>query len=754
MQKGLKKALPLLALLLAVTVAAIFIYTVKINKEALIISHESGMYSDSFDLNIFSFKSGTILYTTDGQVPDADYENVQEYTGPIELVCGEDTSTYSFQIRCYYDDGTCSEIYRRDFILDPEGAARFSTNYVVSITGDEEALFGDEKGIFVRGNQFYEYLEENPDHDFLGKPAPANYHADIEVPVHAAIFLKDGTQIIDQNCGIKIYGNNTRQHNQKSFRLYARYDYDVVNEFSYPFFPDLYSDNGGEVIDEYQKLSFHNSGNDNDFGFIRTELVGKLARQTDYPDTLTAESVTVYINGKYQGVYWLQNTFDDRYYEEKYGEYTGEVVDAYGGLSYVEAEEGDSQLVYEVAQEYNEFCEWISTADMSDDANWERVCNTIDIDNFAHYFAIQYYTGNLDWPQYNVKVFRYVCGPGETYQEDGLFDGRYRYLLFDTDYSFGLVFLDIFGHHWWTTRLEDFVYTSEHTTILQAALQRQEFRDVFLGYVLSMMNETFYYENVSETMYNMNVTRYDELYYMLEETDILQGSIWEKWHIGEGGMPDSEAEWAEIVEYAMYRPDVIIEELQTVLGCGSAFTLNVNMQENGSIYLGNINVGKVFSGTWLENVPVMLYCELPAGMVVEGYNVNGTFMEGETLYVLPADIEGALDGLNIEPVISVTPIGELTINSYSVDSSQDYIILANTGTANVQLSDYSITDDAEDFAKGHLPTDVLAPGETFIVYGEKYLGEMEGNSIQVPFSWNDEETIYLYHQTMGIIEER
>ena len=752
-RNGFKRALPLLLMLLAVTAMGVSIYIVNTNKEALVISHESGMYSDSFDLKIHSMRRGTILYTTDGHTPDKEYENVKEYDGPIELICGEDTSTYSFQVCCYYPDGSSSEVYRRDYILDPEGVLRFTTNYVVSITGNEEALFGDEAGIFVRGSQYYEYLEEYPDHNVLGTAIPANYLADIEVPVHAAIFKKGGEQIIDQNCGIKIYGNMTRQHNQKSFRLYARYDYDSVNEFSYPFFPDLYSDVDGTVIDEYQRLSFHNSGNDNDYGYIRTELTGKLARNVGFPDTLTAESVTVYINGKYQGVYWLQNTFDDRYFKEKYGDYEGEMVTAYGGVCDVYVGEVDSPP-HVVADEYNAFCDWVATADMSNDENWKRVCDTIDINNFAQYFAIQYYTGNFDWPHCNVKVFRYMAADGETYTEDGVFDGRYRYLLFDTDYSFGLLFLDIHGPTVRMERLHNYINNTEVTGLFGACVQREEFRNLFVGYVLAMMNETFTQDNVSQVMYEYNLTRYDELRYMIEETDLLKESIWKAWGVGEGGMEDTEVEWGEVVTYAAERPAVVINELQRELDCGPALALNVSLQEEGSIYLGNINVGKVFSGTWMENVLVNIYCELPAGMKVEGYYVNGTYIEGEELNIYPTEIAGALQGLKIEPVISYEEVGDLVIDSYHTDDSMDYIILRNNGTASVLLSEYSITDDSSDYSKGHLSTFELEPGETFTVYGEKYTDAMDENSVQVPFSWNDEEKIYLYHQTMGVVDSR
>ncbi len=747
--KGFRKALPALALLLLLSVVCILIYFTHMNRETLYISHESGIYSGSFDLAFRHFKKGTVFYTTNGHIPEPDTEGTYAYTGPIRLECKEETTTYSFQICCLYDDGTQSEVYRRDYILDPDGAGRFTTTYVVSIAGNEEELFGDEAGIFVRGNRFYEYMEEHPETNVLGDVVPANYHEDIEVPVHAAIFTKDGTQIIDQNCGVKIYGNATRQHNQKSFRLYARYEYDKVNEFSYPFFEDICTQNGKEPIANWQRLSFHNAGTDHDFGYIRSELVDDLARQSGFEDAMGAESVTVYINGKYQGVYWLQNTFDDRYFKEKYGDYNGEMAVCEGTLSVMDVNEAKTDTELQTCKDYNEFVEWIDGADLSDDTNWQRVCDTIDVENFAHYFAIEYYTGNLDWPQNNVKVYRYMCAEGEDYQEGTVFDGRYRFLLFDMDYSFGLFFLDMHGHNVSTQRLKGFMTTDSNATLFRAMMQREEFKDMFSGKVMYLMNEICTRDNVSEKMYNLNVMRYDELKYMIEETTILQGSIWEPWGVGLGGMSDTEAEWGEILTYVEQRPLYIIQELQNELQYGDAYSLSVFTGE-GEVLINGMSVGEVYSGSWLEGIPLEVTCSLPVGKTVKGYLINGDYADG-SVYRL-THIDGELSGaeIAIQPVIETVDVQSLTVSSYHISDSQDWVVLYNNGTVVLNLSEYALADSEETLSNATLPAMELQPGEKIKVYGKHYTGEMEEKSVQMNFAWNDEEQIYLYHETTGL----
>lgn len=754
-RKGLVAALPMMLILTVCSIIGLSVYNYKNRDDFIIISHDSGIYDETFLFSIKSLKPGKILYTLNGENPTLDNENAIEYVEPISLNCEADTEVYSFQICCYFEDGTMSEVYERNFIIDILGTERFSTSYVVSIVGDEDKLFGEENGILVRGKKYYNYLEQNPSVNVLNEVVPANYNEDIEVPVHVAVFLNDGEKIVEQNCGMKIYGNYTRQHNQKSFRLYARYMYDAENEFLYPFFENLVTQNGNSIIEEYQRLSFHNSGNDNSYGFVRSALVGELARQAGYPDVLVSESVTVYINGKYQGVYWLQNTFDDKYFKERYGDYAGEMVVCEGTLSQMNLENAENEKEKSDCENYNQFCQWLSTADLSLEENWNKVCETVDLENFARYFAIEYYTINTDWPQNNVKIYRYQCDEvtEEKFRENTVFDGKWRYLLFDIDYGFGLKTFEFYGYDASEYRLKDFLNTDDSNVILFRALcQREEFIELFASNVLILMNTVFEEQNVSAVLDDLNRKHYTELKYMINETDILQGSIWEPWGVGTGGMEKAEEEWGEIRVFANDRPQYIIDELRSVLGCGTNIPIEITTDE-GDLIIGNSVVGQEFRGMWLTNVPLQVSCNTKYGYIVQGYLVNGEYVDGESIYLLQEQLSFYTEGVEIHPVFEKIEIESLSIEQYKIEGSQDYIILKNNGSVVIDLADYAITDDLNDISKGSLPSIELKCGEQFWIYGEKYSGTKQEMSVQVPFSWNSEEKIVLFHKQKGIVNE-
>lgn len=745
-------------LITILAVAALCASALYKQKDMLYISHDSGIYDRSIVVTVKSFMPGIVYYTVNGEKPEPDEAGVlprgaMVYEAPISLELQEDTTAYSLQFYYLSEDGTASGIYKRDYILDPEGKDRFSTTYVVSVVGDEEKLLGYEEGLFVRGRQFDEYMAENPDVDILSTVIPANYNSDAEVPVNVAIFLQDGTDILSQNCGLKIYGNFTRAKNQKSFRLFARYDYDAFNEFSYAFLPNLISAEGRVAIDAFQRLSFHNAGNDNGYGFIRTELIGELARRSGFPDVLVSESATVYVNGQYQGVYWLVNTFDDRYFKERYGGYDGEMVVCEGELNQMYVESAETEEEIRFSEEYNAFCEWALTADMSVDEDWNYACGVIDIENFARYMAIEYYIGNIDWPHNNVKVYRYACAEEEEYHEGTVFDGRYRYLLFDTDYGMGLQFLGWFGLEATDKRLEYLSENAEMTGLFYSLLNREEFRLLFIHSVMNLMGGSFSAAEVFPVLNEYNIKRYAELQYMMEETDLLKNSIWEP---DDNNMENVAAELAVIYNYAERRPDTVLEELQDKWNCGEPIRLAISAEAAGELSVGGLKTGKTeYEGLCLANVPLEIAATPAPGVTVTGYYINSVFVEGEKIELLPREwLEGQNAAIIVKAAVEIEPVESLTISTYHIRGTDDYVILRNNGQIPLRLSDYALTDTEEDWAKGRLPEEELEPGEEFVVYGGKYSGEMERDSAQVPFSWNGEEEILLVHVTKGIVDRK
>ncbi len=726
------------AFLFLFTVVMLWGYHKYENRYEVKISHESGFYDNSFYVTVETGSEAEIYYTTDGTLPDIESGEPNIYSEPIYVALQDETAVYSYRFCCVFEDGTQSEVYNRDYFVDMNGAGRFTTTYVVSITGKEEDIFGYEEGIFARGARWDQYWEENPDASIWGL-IDGNFWIDKEIEVHATIFDAEREEVISQNCGLKIYGNYTRAKNQKSFRLIAREEYEGLNEFSYPFMDKLVSDESNTVIDDFQRLSFHNSGDDNGYGFIRTELVGELARQSGFQDVFVAESAVVFVNGRYQGVYWINNAYDDRYFQEKYGDYEGEFYICEGTLSEVWTDSAESEEELEVYNEYNEFVERVVQSDLEIPENWEYVKSKLDLENFALYMAIEYYIGNIDWPQNNVKVYAYKPAEGEEYREGTVFDGRYRYLLFDTDYGLGLRVVEAYGYDPFHERLSLLCEEEEAARLFAALMKKEEFKVLYIQAVMHIMNTGFQKDNVAKELYDMNSLHYIELEHMMQNTDLLKGSLLES---DDNNINNVLNELTEIVEYGQWRPDVVIQEMQNYLGVQDLISVTVNGDFEGEIFLNGYEITSGFIGNYFEDVPIRIMCEPNPGIMITGYTINGEYREGEILEIVPNEFMAESLDIKIHSEIDET-VESLVISKYHIKGSQDYVVLENNGQTMINLENYCLTDDKNELTKGKLPQTILKPGEVYYVYGREYTGYREENSVQLSFSWSTDEEILL-----------
>lgn len=72
---------------------------------------------------------------------------------------------------------------------------------------------------------------------------------------------------------------------------------------------------------------------------------------------------------------------------------------------------------------------YISNNDMSLADNYEQACEIIDIDSFIDYYALEIYIANQDWLPNNCAYWR----SRECNAKNQYYDGRWRWMLFDTD---------------------------------------------------------------------------------------------------------------------------------------------------------------------------------------------------------------------------------------------------------------------------------------------------------------------------------
>ena len=110
----------------------------------------------------------------------------------------------------------------RTFYISPQGASRFGLP-VASISIDENRLFDYNDGILVAGVDFDNWRLANPTEDAPTEGNVANFFRrgrENEQPVNFSYFV-NGTEVLNQNVGLRVHGGSSRTYRNKSMTLYS-----------------------------------------------------------------------------------------------------------------------------------------------------------------------------------------------------------------------------------------------------------------------------------------------------------------------------------------------------------------------------------------------------------------------------------------------------------------------------------------------------------------------------------------------------
>jgi hypothetical protein len=286
--------------------------------------------------------------------------------------------------------------------------------------------------------------------------------------VHVEFFDTDDSSGFSIDAGVKIYGGWTRTLPQKSLAILAREEYGY-SEIDYPLFPDL-------PFDKYESFVLRNSGNDWQNTMFRDGLMTGLVAE-DNLDIQAFRPAVVYINGEYWGIHNIREKMTDQYIEMHHG------VD-HDSLDLLEREgwplNGD-------AVHYENMIAFIEANPVSNPLNYAVVKNMMDIGNFITYEASQIYFANTDWPGNNIKYWR----PRTP-------DGKWKWMLYDTDFGFGLA--TDFTHNTLAFATDpagpDWPNPPWSTFLLRELLTSYEFRIDFINRYADLMNSSFRTERV------------------------------------------------------------------------------------------------------------------------------------------------------------------------------------------------------------------------------------------------------------------
>jgi len=618
-------------------------------------SHEGGFYSEDFYLTLTPKPNTTIYYTLDGsepnqtsliyqepifietryiqpigetiliqnQIPPHQEDPVPSYpisfirTGsqkwnfPVEPIF---TATI-LKVKAIHSTGQESAIITHSYFVDPNIFEKY-TFAIISITTDINNLYNYRTGIHVPGINYDPSIDEVSNQNRTG-----NYFqtgVEWEKPVFIEYFESDGTRVIAQEAGLRIHGGLSRKYPVKSYRLYARSEYDETTYFNYSFFED-------QDINRFKRLVLRGGGQTYEYTFMGEAAAQGLLKGMNL-DFQYSSPVILFMNGEYYGIRNVRDRLDDWYLQVKYNVPRQNVTILTGHASL-----SDGTIAGQ--RHYLDMYRFITRNDMSTKRNYDYVNTLMDVENFIDYYAAQLYFANVDWPQNNIEYWRYntTYSPYKTTGQDG----RWRWMVFDVDAGFGASWGGYYPSY---NSMERMTGDSWKTGVLfTSLLKNTQFKNQFINRLMDLLNTNFSFQFASQ--------------HVQEMIDLYAPEMRE--HIAYYGYPRSYNAWLSYTnrmkEFATDRPHYLMEHVKEYFNLGDRFNLSVQSNaEQGFVRVNSLQIGQnsdedPWQGTYYKDVPIRLRAEPKEGFRLVGWydqfnqllsnNLNYTLNPHENTYI-------------------------------------------------------------------------------------------------------------------------
>lgn len=557
-----------------------------------------------------------------------------------------------------------SEVVTKTYIVEPDVDKRFNLP-VISIVTPDYNLFDYDTGMYVPG-AYYDATST------LATPI-SNFNQDTwERAANFELFDTNGDLLYDQKAGIRIHGNFSANWKRKSFRLEAHSEYQS-SSFKYELFPGLksYEQVGGDTITEYNAFLVRNSGNNWDDNLYLDAMVHRLVNHLGV-DGQASRAVVHYVNGEYWGIMNLREKQDATYFSKHYEIKEKDVVIINARTMGVA--EGED---YEY-EGYNDVERFVNSNTLTDSANFAYLNTQIDIDNYLMHFLVEIYVDNTDFLGNNRKMWKKRTS---TYKPDAKFghDGRWRWLLYDTDQSFATPENDRLT----PTTTDDLL----SNRILRKLLEVDSIKTKFINSFCDQMNTTFEPERVVHIIDSMHTEMDAEMAFHIE-----------RWNC-----PDRvtciarDQDVDKLLTFANNRPHYMREHLKSRFTLADTCIVTIDtLGQSGTVKLNSILIdrdlvgikdrSKVYpwNGVYFKGVPMTAIAIADKGCEFVKWNNGSTedtlhfIAAGDTSLVASFRIKSAgVDDLIITEVNYETPGSENAGNWIEIYNKTDNSYLLN-----------------------------------------------------------------------------
>ncbi|HRH65390.1 MAG TPA: lamin tail domain-containing protein, partial [Bacteroidia bacterium] len=624
-----------------------------------VFSISGGFYTSSRTLTLSTpTPGGVIRYSTNGDEPTA--------SDPVFPPSMTISSTKTIRAKVFASGYLPSQAISNTYFINES-----ITLPVFTITTDSLNLWDYNTGIYVMG----------PNAETTTPYFGANFWQDWEKPATIEYYDKSKIRVLRFDADISIYGNYSRAKPQKSFeiKLGDKYGTGSVN---YPFFSDK------TFIDKMDDIILRNSGTDWNVVHFRDALMERVMKNT-WSGYLGAEPAVMFLNGQFWGVYTIHENHDENWMDYNYGLSKSQVDYLKEDGSSITIKEGSDASFWTM---YN----YATTQSPSTQQYYDYMNSVLDIRNYADYFIAQTYYNNGDWIgewTNNIKMWR----PNAA-------GSKWRYMLYDTDYGFGLKGSVNDNRLAMARNPIEFSHSSE---MFDAMLNNPTFKRYFINRYADLINTNYLPSNVDAVLHQFQ----DSMSADMPAHFAKWGNNMSTWQTNINSM----------MSFVNSRPTIMRDYIKSGFSLAGKVTLSLNVSPAGA---GRIEISTItptsypWSGVYFNGNPVTLTAIPNPGYTFDHFRSNVTISSNNpnqtVTYNFTANdvITAYFTGAAAVPKITIS---ELNYNADSALNSGDWIELKNFGSQPVDMSGWKLSDGADNHMFVFPTGTVLAAGAYLVV---------------------------------------
>ena len=264
--------------------------------------------------------------------------------------------------------------------------------------------------------------------------------------------------------------------------------------------------------------------------------------------------------------------------------------------------------------------DWLKSNDLKSDANYKKVADQIDVDNFINYMQAEMFLNNSDWPHNNLKKWRVASQKT-----------KWKWFLYDTDFGFGVSYNTQTGNVFsyvtnpnGTQGMGGFNMggmggmgggqqqttngsVSEHTILISRLFGNEGFKNAFINRFSVLLAMNFSAERL--------LKRINDLQSQVEPEMTRDQQFW---NYTASSMSNN---LETVKNFAQSRQAAIREQMESYFTLGSSVEMTLSSQGSGTILVDGLALDQSsMKVKFYTGIPVTLTAQATSGAVFTGWS--------------------------------------------------------------------------------------------------------------------------------------